>query len=700
MLSIRRLIIWSIIGIGLSSIAVQILTIREFLAQFNGNEITISLSLFCWLVCTGLGSLLAKPLRRPSLFIYALLAFGLALWPLGQIIAIRVLREFFFSHGTAPGFYPVLLFIFGTLAPYGLMSGFGLPYALSLLQSGPEAFTSGDLYIRDNLGDIGGGVVFSFWLVYWATPFQALAVTSAGLLLVVLLLLWTARYNRFLGIALFLSGLFFFTALNPQLERRSLLAQYGTITDYRESPYGRIVVTREGAQHTFWEAGRPFYSEEALVKSEEKIHYPLSQLEKVRQVLLISGGLGETMVEIQKYAPRQIDYVELDPYLTALSRKLGVLPPAPNLTIINRDGRAYLREREKIYDAVIVDLPDPDTFQLNRFFTVEFMALVKQNLRPEGVFSFSLSYSSNYQSRITKQKLASAFQTARTHFKNVLALPGEEEVYFICRDGALSADVPNKLKSKNINTRYIAGFFTGTVTPDRLAGLEKSLAVQTALNRDLQPGLMQLVFQEWFLKQGTSPKIFFGLILGLAIVYLVFMKKAEYVLFSTGLVAMGTEMLVIFLFQVMYGYIYLKIGAIITAFLAGLLPGALLGKRRNLKPAESLLGLDAGLLMLLILAYIGVVSVDRHLPGYVFLVYGLVFSFLCGYQFPLVTALIGEENSPIAGCLAADLVGASVGTLLIGMLVIPLWGIRIAILFLAVVKLSSLLLVWRLKRGR
>ena len=47
------------------------------------------------------------------------------------------------------------------------------------------------------------------------------------------------------------------------------------------------------------------------------------------------------------------------------------------------------------------------------------------------------------------------------------------------------------------------------------------------------------------------------------------MKKEEYVLFTTGFAAMGSEMLVIFVFQVLYGYIYLQIGAIITA---GLVP--------------------------------------------------------------------------------------------------------------------------------
>ena len=42
---------------------------------------------------------------------------------------------------------------------------------------------------------------------------------------------------------------------------------------------------------------------------------------------------------------------------------------------------------------------------------------------------------------------------------------------------------------------------------------------------------------------------------------------------------MGLEMAIIFAFQIMYGYIYMAIGAIITSFLFGLLPGAMVGKK-------------------------------------------------------------------------------------------------------------------------
>ena len=73
-MNVKRLIIWSLIGTGISSISVQLITIREFLSQFHGNEITIALVLFCWLLITGIGSLCARPIEKGSLGLFALLS--------------------------------------------------------------------------------------------------------------------------------------------------------------------------------------------------------------------------------------------------------------------------------------------------------------------------------------------------------------------------------------------------------------------------------------------------------------------------------------------------------------------------------------------------------------------------------------------------------------------------------------------------
>ncbi|MBW1707283.1 MAG: fused MFS/spermidine synthase [Deltaproteobacteria bacterium] len=692
MINDRRLIIWSIIGTGISSVTTQLLTIREFLSQFHGNEITISLVLFCWLLLTGLGSLAAKGVRRSSLGLYTLLILIIAMAPLVQMLLIRGFREILFTHGTSPGFYPIFFYIMLTITPYCLLTGFILPYALKALHDAHRSFTSGDLYLTDSIGDITGGALFSFVLVYWLRPFPTIAITSGLLIMVALLLLFKPGRRLALITALALCSVFYYYSTNSLFEKRTLFTQYGNVVRYVESPYGRVVISKEENQHTIWESGVPLYSGSNIIKSEEKIHYPLCQLDRVENVLLVSGGLGETMREVAKYGPEHVDYVELDPYLTGVAISAGVIKKAPTLEIKNTDARRYLKTTQTSYDAIIVDLPDPDTFQINRFFTSEFFSLAKKRLTKDGILSIGIEYSPNYISDIRKKKLSTLYNTARLHFKNVMILPGEE-AYLLMRDGKLWTDVPARLNLKSIRTSYVEGFFYGNVTGERIEKLEDILDRNEYANTDFEPRLMNIVFQEWFMKHGTSPKYFLIIVLVLTGIYLIFMKKEEYILFSTGLATMGVEMLIIFAFQVIYGYIYLKIGAIVTAFLLGLLPGALMGNLSRSKDVRKLFVSEMLLLFLLIVFFIWVSYFKNELHPMYFLAYCFLFSLLCGFQFPVAAGIIGERSSPAAGCLAADLCGASVGTLVTGTILIPLWGIQFAVGFLILVKISSSVII-------
>jgi len=55
----ERAITLVVIATGISSVVTQLLIIREFLAQFQGNEFVIALILFNWLIIGGIGTLLA-----------------------------------------------------------------------------------------------------------------------------------------------------------------------------------------------------------------------------------------------------------------------------------------------------------------------------------------------------------------------------------------------------------------------------------------------------------------------------------------------------------------------------------------------------------------------------------------------------------------------------------------------------------------
>jgi hypothetical protein len=106
------------------------------------------------------------------------------------------------------------------------------------------------------------------------------------------------------------------------------------------------------------------------------------------------------------------------------------------------------------------------------------------------------------------------------------------------------------------------------------------------------------------------------------------------------------------------------------------------------------------ILAFLALLYAWMVLSGRAPGAVLFLVYGFLVSCLCGLQFPVAAGLIGESASPAAGCLAADLCGAAVGTIATGAFLIPFFGIRQAVVFLILVKTSSILMIIFSRRRR
>jgi spermidine synthase len=683
-----------VIATGISSVVTQLLTIREFLTQFQGNEIVIALILFNWLVLGGIGTLAARsavkpPLGRPTVVVLAGLSVVLCIVAVLQVLAIRRLRDMVFIHGSSVGFYPTLLFSFLTIAPYCLLLGFVLPYSLFVLRSESADYPGGRIYITDNIGDVGGGALFSFVLVYWVNPLTALFLAHLPLLVSIGLLFDHPRRHPGVLVALVLAGALL--ATGSRIEHLSLAPAEGQLVFYRDTRYGRITVQQDREQFTLFEDGVPVINSRNLSLAEETIHYPLSQLDAVDRVLLISAE-GGNMAELEKYSIQTVDYVELNPTVAEVQFRYKMIKNINGLQVIHQDGRAYLRQTNKKYDAIIVNLPEPNTFQVNRFFTDGFFASAARHLAKNGILSFSMQGFDNFLAEPQRQKLSSLFNTAAAHFNHVLLLPGQK-VFFLCRNRPLTPDIPGALDRKNIATAYISGFFHGNVSPERIERLNGLMDPSTPRNTDTAPYLMRLMFSQWFAKFQTSPVVFFLVIATLSLIYLLRVSREEYVLFSTGCMTMGCEILVIFAFQIFFGYIYLQIGIIVTVFLAGLLPGAWLGGRLQRRGRQVLALTDGFLIAALVLFILTITHFADRLPVAFYLVFGFCVSLGCGFQFPVALHLRGGDNTAAVRVFSADLIGAACGTLLTSVVLIPYAGILGAAGGLIGLKVVSLIII-------
>ena len=208
-------------------------------------------------------------------------------------------------------------------------------------------------------------------------------------------------------------------------------------------------------------------------------------------------------------------------------------------------------------------------------------------------------------------------------------IPGQR-VFFLCSDSPLRTDIPRLLEIREIPTDYIRRYFDGNVTPSRIADLESLMDPAVPRNTDDTPFLMRLMFTQWFAKFDTSPIAFIVVLSAAGLFYLSRMTREEMVLFTTGGLTMGSEILVIFAFQIYYGYIYTQIGLIVTVFLAGLLPGAWFGNRLRRKVRRVLAVTDLLLILLLAGFVSAVVMVGDRLPVTFFLGFGFLVSLACG----------------------------------------------------------------------
>lgn len=685
---------------GIATVVTQLLTIREFLTQLQGNEFVIALVLFNWLIWGGIGTLAAHRISRrlleptPTRLIGLCLALA-ALAPV-HLMAIRLLPRLIFTPGASVGFYASFGYSFLVCGPYSLMVGLVLPYGLFVLRRCDPQFPGNAIYLADNAGDIAGGAVFAFVLVYLATPFQALALAHVVLMLAVLLLYQATGGKGDLWCPAVVVGLLLGIGIaGEQASLRPLAG--GQLALWRESPYGRLCVVKDGEQVTLFSDGVPATFTQDPAGAEEAVHYPLVQPEIVRRVLMIGAEAG-MMAEAAKHRPEAVDWVEINPEAAALMQRFNLIEAIPGLNLILEDGRRFLAQAPHRYDAIIVSVPEPATFQVNRFFTDRFFELARDHLTDQGVVSFAIDGFDNYISDTQWKKMALLRATAGRHFRHVVLIPGSR-VFFVCGNRPIHTDIARRLAVRGIATAYLADYFEGNVTAGRLAEINAVADPDAVPNSDFQPRLMRIVFSQWFEIFGTNPIFFICGLVAATLVYLKHLSRANFVLFSTGFALMGSETLVIFAFQVFFGYVYLQIGLIVTVFLAGLFPGAMAAGRLRTDPRRGLIICDLALMLLTGVFVAALVWVADGLPSWFFLAFGFVAAMVCGFQFPLVLQIGGQKDITTARAFSADLIGAAGGTLVTSVVLVPYAGLLGAAAGIIGLKCVSMVVMALQKRG-
>jgi spermidine synthase len=743
--------------LGFSAVIGQIVLMRELIVVFNGNEISVGMTLATWLLWTAAGSSLASRLAlgrsnapRAVAALECLLAASLP----PTIWAVRASKAFFQTvPGELAGPVPMLLTSLLCLSVFCVLSGCLFVVAARLYaheQSACAGVASSSAYLSEAAGSALGGILASVVLLRFFDSFQIAAIVVILNLGMAAILLFGADRKRVItvtlvGICLAVPLLIY---VAPSLDRSSQTRLWlgFHLLESRNSIYGNLTVTETGNIRSIYDNGVILASVPDEAAAEEAVHYALLEHPAPRKVLLIGGGASGSIAQVLKHPTvERVDYVDLDPAIIDMTRRLlraqpSPLVPDPRVHIHYADGRLYLKTTRDQFDAIILDLPDPQTAQLNRFYTVEFFRSASEHLAAGGLFALQLRASEDYISPDRAEFLRCIHRTLREVFPYVLAIPGETIHYFGALRPDLLTDDPqlliSRLRARSLQTLYVREYFIPfRMMPDRMAQVRDVLQPlpATPVNRDFEPiayyfdvvlwsAQFKLGYSGWF--RGAAGIGFarvaeagFAVFLSIALLlaYVPARERrarasAAFCMVATGFTLMALQIFLLLGFQSVYGYVYHQLAILIAMFMAGIALGSWLGMRRVRSSAlpslramattQFLLALSGPALMFLVrlLSETSTAAATLLAVQFVFPALAVLGGMLGGYQFPVATKIYLGDRGPkasVGALYALDLFGGCVGALLLSTYLIPVFGFWKTAWLSAAVNLAPALLATR-----
>jgi spermidine synthase len=756
-MNVRLLI--AIVVMGFSGLVAEIILLREFLIVFAGNELAIGIILANWMVLEAFGSFVAggtveKIKHRIEAFTVISLLFSLALFL--SLFGIRLLKSALgISIGEGIGFWPMLYASFILLLPASVLHGALFTFSCRIYAglSGREAAAVGKVYIYETVGTLIGGLACTYLLIPYLDAIQAalgLALLNVTACLALTASIWQSGLTSkvlsgLLGGLIVLLGWAGLSGQAGRLHRTAIQAQWRNqhIVHYENSPYGNICILENQGQYIFFQDGSPTLitpvPDMALV--EEFVHLPLLIHPQPADLFILSGGAGGVIDAALKHpSVAAIAYAELDPLLPDLLRQYPTpLTEAeltdPKVAVKAVDGRLLLETSAARFDVILIGIMEPSNLQTNRLFTREFFTLARQRLQDGGLLVIGLPGSMTYLNDELKDLNACIYHTLLQVFDHIRIIPGDGRNLFIASDapGMLTVgreQLIQRLGRRNLETdallpwhienklhrgwqdwfaRLIADGSRKINSDFRPMGLFYSIAHWNALFAPSLRGVFEAL-------ETLSLKAIAFLSAVLLLVYFIFSRLRAVpagtgiplAVITTGFAGMLFDLMIIFTFQSIYGYVFSWIGVLVAAFMTGTAVGAALMTlhlNRIRHAVRLFLKID-----LLIIAFALACPFLFHAAhanlgeaGFfmafrmLFLVMAFTGGILIGAQFPLANKIYLETSSSLsrtAGLLyAADLLGGWLGGIFGAVVLLPVLGLIGTGVTVAVFKLASAIIL-------
>jgi len=242
------------------------------------------------------------------------------------------------------------------------------------------------------------------------------------------------------------------------------------------------------------------------------------------------------------------------------------------------------------FDLVYLNVSEPSTLLLNRYYTKEFFQDLGRVMGESGVLALKATASENYESGIVTDYTASIFHTVRSVFPEVAVSPGVRSFLFASRAGGIVSDDPaflaQRYSASGLKPEKLGMIFYSLYPPELTRFVTRALLARgtSAVNTDDSP-IASLYFNKiigWYGESNLSGFLGFfegvgfghvlAIILGLMVLRLVYVwgmerRKARdprrflkfhtlVAVFAAGLAGLSLELVILYTFQNDFGDIY------------------------------------------------------------------------------------------------------------------------------------------------
>ena len=344
---------------------------------------------------------------------------------------------------------------------FGLISGFFIGMEIPLIARIREEIHQ--KHLKNNLGTIygadyiGAGIGAAIWVIFLlsidiskASALTAALNLTAGVIFILYYwqrLTWRKTLITAHGVLLVMIMAIYHYG-NGWLSQMSNLLYLDKVVYSDKTRFQQLTFTQRnmgpesGNIINFYLNGRlQFSSSDEFIYHSYLVNPVLAGSARHDNILIIGGGDGLALRDVLQWQPKHVTLVDLDTELMQLFKKPHEKLPnslANEIEALNaaslRDERVNiisadafiaidtLLQSQQTFDAIIVDLPDPSHPDLNKLYSVNFYARLKQLLAGDGLIgiqSASPYHAKNAFIAIGKTVQAAGYSSVQQYHDNV-----------------------------------------------------------------------------------------------------------------------------------------------------------------------------------------------------------------------------------------------------------------------------------------